>query len=70
MLRCASLLEEHVDVDFVDINCGCPIDLICAKWATPDPPLPYPTHPTPLQPTPGKEQLPGVTGVRMPTASV
>lgn len=31
MVRCAWLLEENVDVDFVDINMGCPIDLICNK---------------------------------------
>ena len=31
MTRCAALLEEHVNVDFVDINMGCPIDVICSK---------------------------------------
>ena len=31
MARCAQLLDERVDVDFVDINSGCPIDLICNK---------------------------------------
>ena len=33
MTRCAQLLEEQVQVDFVDVNCGCPIDLICNKCA-------------------------------------
>ena len=33
MTRCAQLLEEHVQADFVDVNCGCPIDLICNKCA-------------------------------------
>ena len=33
MTRCAQMLEEQVDVDFVDVNCGCPIDLICSKCA-------------------------------------
>jgi tRNA-dihydrouridine synthase 3 len=28
MTRLASIIEQHVDCDFVDINCGCPIDLI------------------------------------------
>ena len=33
MVRCAQLLEESTQVDFVDINMGCPIDLICNKYA-------------------------------------
>lgn len=33
MIRCATLVEANVNVDFVDINMGCPIDLICAKYA-------------------------------------
>ena len=28
MARLAQVIEENVDCDFVDINCGCPIDLI------------------------------------------
>ena len=31
MTRCAAVLEENIDVDFVDINMGCPIDVICCK---------------------------------------
>lgn len=31
MTRCAKLLNETVDVDFVDINVGCPIDLVYRK---------------------------------------
>ncbi len=47
MARCAQLLEERVDVDFVDINSGCPIDLICNKCAA-VPPRPCATaHPSP-----------------------
>ena len=33
MTRCAKLLSDQAEVDFVDINCGCPIDLICNKCA-------------------------------------
>ena len=33
MTRCAQLLEEQIEVDFVDANCGCPIDLVCNKCA-------------------------------------
>lgn len=28
MVKCAQLLDENVDFDFMDINMGCPIDLI------------------------------------------
>uniref|UniRef100_A0A7S0MSZ6 tRNA-dihydrouridine(47) synthase [NAD(P)(+)] n=1 Tax=Pyramimonas obovata TaxID=1411642 RepID=A0A7S0MSZ6_9CHLO len=31
--RCVQLLEEKFDFDFVDINMGCPIDLVCGKGA-------------------------------------
>lgn len=28
MARCAELLQNEVPIDFVDINIGCPIDLV------------------------------------------
>jgi len=31
MTRCAQLLVEKCDIDFIDINCGCPIDMIYNK---------------------------------------
>lgn len=31
MSRCAELLNQSIDVDFVDINSGCPIDLVYKK---------------------------------------
>nr|XP_013055769.2 tRNA-dihydrouridine(47) synthase [NAD(P)(+)]-like isoform X2 [Anser cygnoides] len=31
MTKCAELLNQTIDVDFVDINVGCPIDLIYKK---------------------------------------
>jgi tRNA-dihydrouridine synthase 3 len=31
--RCVELLERDFDFDFVDINMGCPIDLVCSKGA-------------------------------------
>ncbi|KAF6771020.1 hypothetical protein AHF37_10341 [Paragonimus kellicotti] len=33
MARAAQLIEENCEVDFVDINCGCPIDIIWKKGA-------------------------------------
>ena len=29
--RCCQLLEDTIDVDFIDINMGCPIDSVCQK---------------------------------------
>ena len=31
--RVAELIEGHCEVDFVDMNLGCPLDLICDKGA-------------------------------------
>lgn len=31
MTKCAELLNRTVEVDFVDINVGCPIDLVYKK---------------------------------------
>ncbi|KAI0231880.1 tRNA-dihydrouridine(47) synthase [NAD(P)(+)]-like [Lamellibrachia satsuma] len=31
MTRCAQLLQENIEMDFVDINCGCPLDLVFKK---------------------------------------
>nr|XP_018909589.1 PREDICTED: tRNA-dihydrouridine(47) synthase [NAD(P)(+)]-like [Bemisia tabaci] len=33
MTRCAQVLQENANIDFVDINLGCPIDLIFQKGA-------------------------------------
>ena len=33
MARCCEVLENSCDIDFVDINMGCPIDLVCNKGA-------------------------------------
>eukprot|EP00696_Hemimastix_kukwesjijk_P011417 gnl/Hemi2/24330_TR8177_c0_g1_i1.p1 gnl/Hemi2/24330_TR8177_c0_g1~~gnl/Hemi2/24330_TR8177_c0_g1_i1.p1 ORF type:complete len:619 (-),score=180.01 gnl/Hemi2/24330_TR8177_c0_g1_i1:130-1986(-) len=33
MVKCAQLVEEQCSIDFVDINAGCPIDIICKRGA-------------------------------------
>jgi len=33
LTRCMEVLERECDFDFVDINMGCPIDLVCNKGA-------------------------------------
>lgn len=33
MTKCAELLNRTIEVDFVDINVGCPIDLVYKKVA-------------------------------------
>lgn len=33
MSRLCQLASEHISCDFVDLNCGCPIDIICARQA-------------------------------------
>ena len=29
--KCSQLLEENTEIDFVDLNLGCPIDLVYQK---------------------------------------
>ena len=31
MMRCVELINDNADVDFVDINSGCPIHLVYKK---------------------------------------
>jgi tRNA-dihydrouridine synthase 3 len=31
MVQCAELVSDRVDCDFIDLNLGCPIDLIFRK---------------------------------------
>jgi tRNA-dihydrouridine synthase 3 len=33
LTKVAELIDTFADVDFIDINCGCPIDLICNHGA-------------------------------------
>ncbi len=33
MCRLAQLIEGHIDCNFVDINMGCPIDIVCNRSA-------------------------------------
>ena len=34
MSRCAELLNQEAEMDFIDINIGCPIDLVFKKVFT------------------------------------
>ena len=31
MTKCAELLQNEIEMDFMDINVGCPIDLVFKK---------------------------------------
>lgn len=31
LTRCSQLINDNLEADFVDLNCGCPIDLVYKK---------------------------------------
>ena len=31
MAKVGELIEDHISLDFVDINMACPIDIVCNK---------------------------------------
>ena len=31
MARCTEMLNNEADIDFIDVNIGCPIDLVFKK---------------------------------------
>lgn len=33
MTECAEILSNNISTDFIDINCGCPIDIIINRGA-------------------------------------
>jgi tRNA-dihydrouridine synthase 3 len=33
MAQCCELVSDYCDVDFIDLNLGCPIDVVCNKGA-------------------------------------
>ncbi|XP_005405812.1 PREDICTED: tRNA-dihydrouridine(47) synthase [NAD(P)(+)]-like isoform X2 [Chinchilla lanigera] len=58
MTKCAELLNRTIEVDFVDINVGCPIDLVYKKVAAAGPgaqPCTRPCWLTPQFPCPGSK---------------
>lgn len=52
MTKCAELLNRTIEVDFVDINVGCPIDLVYKKVPAAQP----------WRPTEGRMWVGGVPG--------
>ncbi|KAJ4455315.1 putative tRNA-dihydrouridine synthase; conserved site [Paratrimastix pyriformis] len=54
MAHCAEMLDRECSLDFLDLNCGCPVDQFCDKVAPPSRPMP-PAHapgPCPRRPMP------------------